>query len=276
MLNLYELEQFVAFSNLGTLSRVSEQLHISQPTITRSMQNLETEFGVELFIRSKNKLELNENGKLAVTYARGLLNDANQAVTAVRAYDKSKRTITVCSCAPAPLWTLLPKLNSAFPNMSISSCILSCEDILATLAEDNCDLAILPFKVHTASFAQAEYVAEHLSITVKKDHPLSMKSEVTFSDLNGYNFLLRSDNGFWEKLCRDKMPSSKFLVQNNDSDLEELINHSTLPGFITDLASSHAILTGDRVAIPVTDVEANVTYYIASNHPERFGMFFVT
>lgn len=94
MLNLYELEQLVAFSDLGTLSKVSEHLNISQPTITRSMQNLETEFGVELFIRSKNKIALNENGQLAVTYARGLLNDANNAVDAVKAYDKSKRTIT--------------------------------------------------------------------------------------------------------------------------------------------------------------------------------------
>ena len=98
--------------------------------------------------------------------------------------------------------------------------------------------------------------------------------QVTFSDLNGYNFLIRSDIGFWEKLCRDKMPSSKFLVQNSDSDLRELINNSTLPGFITDLASSQAILSADRIAIPVTDSEANITYYISSKHPEKFEKFF--
>ncbi|MGN0734666.1 MAG: LysR substrate-binding domain-containing protein [Anaerovoracaceae bacterium] len=147
---------------------------------------------------------------------------------------------------------------------------------MSTLAEDNCDLAILPFEVSDAPFAQVKYSEEHLSITVKKDHPLSEKSEVTFSDINGYNFLLRSDIGFWEKLCRDKMPSSKFLVQNNDSDLEELINNSTLPGFMTDLASSHAILSGNRIVIPITDAEANVTYYIASKHPEKFGIIFIS
>lgn len=88
MINLYELEQLVAFADLGTLSKVSEHLNISQPTITRSMQNLEAEFGVKLFIRSKNKIELNKNGQLAVTYARGLLNDAKNAVDAIKAYDK--------------------------------------------------------------------------------------------------------------------------------------------------------------------------------------------
>lgn len=182
------------------------------------MQNLEAEFGVRLFIRSKNRIELNENGQLAVTYARALLDDA--------------------------------------------------------LREDICDLAILPFKVPHADFTQAEYAEEHLSITVKKEHPLSAESQVTFSDLNGYNFLIRSDIGFWEKLCRDKMPSSKFPVQNSDSDLRELINNSTLPSFITDLASSQAILSAYRIAIPVTDSEANITYYISSKHPEKFERFF--
>ena len=41
MLDLYELEQFVAFAELGTLSRVAEKFHISTPSITRSMQHLE-------------------------------------------------------------------------------------------------------------------------------------------------------------------------------------------------------------------------------------------
>ena len=36
MLDLYELEQFVAFAELGTLSRVAEKFHISTPAITRS------------------------------------------------------------------------------------------------------------------------------------------------------------------------------------------------------------------------------------------------
>ena len=55
MLNLYELEQLVSFSELGTLSKVSENLYISQPAIKRFMQNIEAEFGVRLFNRSKTE-----------------------------------------------------------------------------------------------------------------------------------------------------------------------------------------------------------------------------
>ncbi len=80
MLNLLELEQLAAFADQGTLSKAAEVLHISQPTITRTMQHLEEEFGVSLFSRSKNKIQLNDTGKKAVEYARSLLADAREAV----------------------------------------------------------------------------------------------------------------------------------------------------------------------------------------------------
>lgn len=62
MLDLLELEQLAAFAEYGTLSKAAQELHISQPTLTRTMKRLEEEFGVPLFVRGKNKIELNETG----------------------------------------------------------------------------------------------------------------------------------------------------------------------------------------------------------------------
>ena len=62
MVDLYELKQLAAFTDLGTLSRVAEEFHLSTPSVTRSMQHLEQYFGVPLFTRGKNKIELNETG----------------------------------------------------------------------------------------------------------------------------------------------------------------------------------------------------------------------
>lgn len=103
MLDLYELEQFTAFADLGTLSKVADKFHISTPSITRSMQHLEESFGVSLFSRSKNRIELNETGKFAVEYARKLLQDAEQTISQVQTFDTRRKTIVVKSCAPAPL-----------------------------------------------------------------------------------------------------------------------------------------------------------------------------
>ena len=60
MVDLYELKQLTAFADLGTLHRVAEEFHLSTPSITRSMQHLEQYFGVPLFTRGKNRIELND------------------------------------------------------------------------------------------------------------------------------------------------------------------------------------------------------------------------
>ncbi len=63
MLNLCELEQLCAFARYGTLSKAAEELHISQPTLTRSMQHLEEEFGVALFVHGKTAFRSMQRAK---------------------------------------------------------------------------------------------------------------------------------------------------------------------------------------------------------------------
>lgn len=92
MLNLYELQQFIALADRGTLAKVAEEFHISTPSVTRSMQHLEDSFGVSLFTRGKNKIELNETGKRAVECARKLLQEAENAVHQVQVFDARQKT----------------------------------------------------------------------------------------------------------------------------------------------------------------------------------------
>ena len=65
MVDYHILEQFVTFYQTGTLRETAEKMHISQPTLTRNMQKLESEFDVPLFHRTKNSISLNETGILA-------------------------------------------------------------------------------------------------------------------------------------------------------------------------------------------------------------------
>ena len=56
MIENYLLEQFVAVAKCGTLMKAAEELHITQPSLTRSMRKLEEEFGVSLFHRENSKI----------------------------------------------------------------------------------------------------------------------------------------------------------------------------------------------------------------------------
>lgn len=263
MLSLEELEQLTAFAEEGTLSQAAEKLHISQPTITRTMQHLEEVFGVPLFVRGKNRIALNETGKLAVACSRQLLGNAREVLEKVREFDRRLRTITVSSCAPAPLWQLLPALSAAFPGMTIASSLKDLPAVLADLREDSCRLAVLPCYLPEEDFSCFPFLRENLFLCVPEAHQLACRKSVSFSDLNGFNFLLRSEIGFWDAMCRRQMPSSRFLVQTDEFAFQELIRESALPCFTTDLAREDLGLMEGRVILPITDPEAHVTYFLA-------------
>ena len=141
--------------------------------------------------------------------------------------------------------------------MMVSSAICQNEEVLFAWQDGSCDIAILPFPIEGA----APFMQENLFVCVPPEHELAKKSELAFADINGFNFLLRTELGFWDALCREKMPASKFLVQSDPTAFEELVRASTLPCFSTDYSQRQGGYP-DRVNIPLTDKEAQVTFYL--------------
>lgn len=263
MLDLNELQQLVDFADLGTLSKVAEKGYISTPSITRSMKNVEEHFGVPLFTRSKNRIELNDTGREAVSAARRLLAEAEQAVRQVQAFDQRRRTLVVRSCAPAPLWELLPKLSAACPGMTIASSIGQNEEVLAAWRQGGCDMAVLPFRPEPEDgTAVQEFMHEKLFVCVPPGHELARRESLSFAEINGFNFLLRTELGFWDTLCRQKMPSSRFLVQTDEFAFDALVASSSLPCFTTDYFKNARERYPGRVFLPLRDPEADVTFYV--------------
>lgn len=268
MLNLEELEQLVAFKELGTLSKVAEKLLISTPSLSRSMQHLEEDFGVPLFDRSANRISLNETGERAVEVARRILSTSQQGIKEVRQFDQSLKTITIASAAPAPLWSLLPQLTTLYPNKQISHQVCSIQQAMEAIENKEINLAVLPFAYEQNQTTCLPYLQEELAIAVTTEHDLARLESVSFEAINGYNFLLMDQIGFWNELVQEKMPASKFLIQSNRFEFEELAYNSTLPRFATNLSQEREKIQDDRVMIPISNPEAHVRYHLVSLNPE--------
>ena len=268
MLDFDDLQQLTAFARCGTLSAAAEELHISQPTITRTMQRLEDDFGAPLFVRSKNSIELNETGKMAVEYARKLLFEAENAVRSVQEFDKNLRSVNVASCAPAPLWSLLPELSARFLKNTVTSQLMDIPEIIAAVSAGRQDIGILPFECHDKGLVDMVYIKEDLAVCVPPESPLAELEEVSFAELNGFNCLLRDQLGFWTEMCQRKMPASRFLIQTDASEFYELVKASTLLCFTTKLANPAGTIY-DRKTVPISDSEAHITYHLICRPQKR-------
>lgn len=263
MFELHQLEQLIAVAECKTLSAAAEKLHLSQPALSRSMQKLEAELQVPLFTRHKNKIELNENAKMAVDYARKILWQSRDMMEHLRAFDLSRRTIRVGSCAPMPMWDVLPVLSSLYPAMTISSEIKEEEALLQGLLDGTYQFVFLPYEITENGIQCKKYMEEHLFFSLPPGHALSGRKVLHLRDLNGETMLLYSDIGFWKKALEKEMPETHFLVQTEFSTFHELVKASVLPSFITNLAIKKEEETSNRINIPIADPEASATFYLA-------------
>lgn len=264
MFEFVQLEQLLAIDKYKTLSKAAEELLISQPALSRSMQRLEEELQVTLFTRQKNRITFNENGKLALEYARKIVNSSLEMKEHLQAFDKSNHTISIGSCAPAPIWNLAPEVSRLFPDMKIQSDMNSLDELVDGLINNKYHIIITNDEMNCPNIISRKYCEEHLYISLPPAHPLAGHKSLTLNDLNGQSILILSKIGFWYDICKAKMPDSLFLVQEELSALDELRKSSALPAFATDLSnksSSH----DHRILIPLTDPEVNVTFYINYN-----------
>lgn len=73
-MDLREVRTFVTVADLGSVSRAAEQLHVTQPALSRQIANLESELGLALFDRIGRRLLLTSEGAQLLQHCRGLLN----------------------------------------------------------------------------------------------------------------------------------------------------------------------------------------------------------
>ena len=268
MIEIYLLEQLAAFAKYGTLSVASEQIHISQPALTRSMKKIEEELDVKLFIRQKNRLILNETGKLAAALAEQLVNQDNQLVQQVRAFDRSLRTIALGSCAPVPILEISPVLQTIFSQMTISTEIHNDEDLQKGFDNHLFQLIVTHEMPEDDALFAVPFGHEKLFIAVPPAHPLTGFDEVRFADLDGVPILQYSKVGFWYDLVHEKIPNANLLLQTDRRTFTEIASASALPTFCTDYVLKDRDLSNRKI-IPISDSEASVHYFIVCRKSDR-------
>ena len=265
MIEIYLLEQLKAFQQYGTLSEAANALHISQPALSRSMQKLEDILDVKLFERTKNRIYLNETGKLAADFAVRVLQYEEEMITSVRNFDRNRNTIAIGYCAPGPMMIYYPMITSLYPGMLISSETESEKELIKGLLNRKFQMIFLSYVPEMTGICSLPCGKESLYLSVIPAHPAAVyeKTGVSFHDMDGETFLMAADIGIWEDVKQKMMPNSRLIRQKDLDLLQEVISSSSLAAFATNMsmqARGPGYRAG-RIMIPFTDPEATVQYY---------------
>ena len=196
-MELHQLRYFVAIAETGNFTRAAERSHITQPSLSQQILNLEREVGHKLFHRLGRKAVLTEAGTTFLERARRILFEVENATKELKDHPALDRRITVGAVptvAPYLVAPLVARCRETHPNLLIHVREDFRSNLSRAVVEGELDLAVvtLPVKDHRLSIEPL--MTEPLLLVVNKGHPLTGRSEITANDLAEETFVTMGDS----------------------------------------------------------------------------------
>jgi DNA-binding transcriptional LysR family regulator len=193
-LTLRQLTVFLEATRQMSFARAAETLHLTQPAISMQIRQLETAVGLPLFERIGKKLALTQAGELFRHHAArviGELQDAEQALTAVKGLHSGQATVGLVSTAKYFAPRLLAQFARHHPRLDVRFVVGNRESLINALRDNEIDFAVMgrpPEKLD----ATAEPVAQNPHMLVAhKGHRLTRARRFDFHELRNETFLMR-------------------------------------------------------------------------------------
>jgi DNA-binding transcriptional LysR family regulator len=146
-MKIAHLRTFLVVCEQGSFSASAEQVHRSQPAISRQIAQLEQDLGVLLFERSGRRIELTEAGRVLRAESQRLVGDANRVSERMRRFREGEAAHIRVGASSTPAATLVPKalgqLVRERPGLELSVEVGSTAQICARLLANEVDLAVV-------------------------------------------------------------------------------------------------------------------------------------
>lgn len=184
------LRYFLAVAREGTIVGAAKFLHVTQPTLSRQLQDLEEELGQKLFIRSNRSITLTPEGRFLRKRAEEILEIVNRTEVDFNAMGEN---IGGCvhigggeSKAMRLIAEMIGDLRSEHPDIRCNLYSGNAEDVMERLDKGILDFGILIQPVDISKYDSVEIpVRDVWGVVMRKDAPLAKKKAVSLDDLRG-------------------------------------------------------------------------------------------
>ena len=194
MPSLQQLRYLVAIADTAHFRRAAERCHVSQPTLSGQLKELERRLAGQLVERDrKARVILTPLGREVVARARRILRDVEDIRDLARRGGPHPvgtiRLGAVPTLGAYFLSLVVPDLHAAFPELRLFVREASTESLLALLDDGALDALLVPLPVRGEHLETTPLLAEPLMAAVAADHPLAAARSVGAADLRGQTVL---------------------------------------------------------------------------------------
>ncbi|MBQ6895324.1 MAG: LysR family transcriptional regulator [Clostridia bacterium] len=240
-MNINHLKYFNAVCEYGKVSTAASVLHISQPSLSGAIKELEQEFGVSLFKRQHSGMILTPEGKVFYELTKDLTFRAEQ-IKHIMSDMGNERKLIRLGVPPMIGALILPHMFGSFqkeyPEIQLEIVENGREELLSKLSEGYLDMI---FMLHNESF-DSDFVTHKIAdleivCYTSKDNPLSLKECITARDLESVPLVMFKDSFFQTKKIKNWFYSAgikpNIILQTDQlSTVQSLVASDIAVGFM--------------------------------------------
>jgi DNA-binding transcriptional LysR family regulator len=279
-MNLNHLAVFHAVAQAGSMTLGAQRLDISQPAVSKQVQELERALGVHLFDRIGRRVHLSQSGEALADYAGrlfALAREAEQAMANVRAVGRGKLTIG----ASTTIGTyLLPGVVAAFwrrhPKVELLVEIENTEQVHRRLADLELDVGLTEGFVEDEELDAEVFHRDELVVIAAPGHRLAGKPRVPVRALQEEPFILREPGSGTRAveeraLARLKLPVRVVMALGSTEAIKRVVAEGVGLAIVSRLSVRVECAAGTLAVLPVTGLRIDRPLHLVRRRGRRDG-----
>ncbi len=189
-----QLQYVVAVAETLGFHKAAERCHVSQPTLSAQVKQLEELLGVQLFERDRRRVLLTAAGAVVVEHARRVLLELDDMIAAakqlIEPYSGTFRIGVIPTIAPYLLPDVVPAVRARYPKLQLVFREEKTDAVVADLREGRLDAGLLALEADIGEWASGLIADDPFVVALPEGHRLARKKRLAASDLDDENVLL--------------------------------------------------------------------------------------
>lgn len=283
-MELQVLRYFMAICQAKNITKAATNLHISQPSLSRRIKELEDELGITLFIRGHRQIELTEDGYYLRDQARQIITMADNTVAALEQQKAISGILNIgAGQTPsiAPIMQIISQLLTEFPQIKVNFSDANADTIEQRIKHGSLDFGIVMGDRPLSEFEKITLPWRNQFVAVfNRELPLAHKEKIAPADLVGYPVMLSGQSFVKDKFYSWWGNYSQHIHSNLTFDLPYNASLLTRQGKIVQIAYSGLLDTSEGSALaerPLspTVTDPNILIWKKESHQSRLNRLFI-
>ena len=187
------MRSFLAVADAGAITEASTRINVSQPALSRRIQQLEEYLQTELLVRGRKGTELTEIGRIVAAEGRILVNRYDQLRTQVASVQGLEGGIVRIGGGATAVSFIFPAAIAAFqreyPGVRFQLKEAGSSEVARDVVDGALELGIVTLPVHSRDLEIQELQSDRIFLIARSDHPLTQHKQIAIDDLAGQAFV---------------------------------------------------------------------------------------